>query len=318
MRRLEIALLALAVFSLLGLTGCSGYVGMVFRENMLKPTPYMKVADKPQPKTWPSNAVTATWIGHATVLINFHGVTILTDPVLGKRLAPPQLFGRNFGIRRITEPTVRPEDLPPIDVVLLSHAHYDHWDRASLKRFEAPTHAVIPLATRDLLPRGRFGEVSELGWGQCVRVKGLTITAVPALHWGQRGRDPTPRGYNGYLIDGGGMRIYFAGDSAFSTGPDAPQWRHNVGDQDVDLCLLPIGDSYYHGNHMSSEEAWLLFRLLGGRQLMPIHWRTFIQSPPDQEPTFSPIKRLRAAAGDEQFRIVGAEPGQVVTVGVDW
>jgi L-ascorbate metabolism protein UlaG (beta-lactamase superfamily) len=310
------AVLAAVAFSVLGLTGCGGYAGMVFRENMLKPTPYMKVADKPQPKTWRADAVTATWIGHATVLINFRGVTILTDPVLGKRLAPPELFGMNFGIRRITEPAVRPEDLPPIDLVLLSHAHYDHWDRATLKRFRPPTHAVIPPATRDLLPTGSFGDVTELCWGQSVLVKGLTITAVQAQHWGQRGRDPTPRGYNGYLIEDGGTRIYFAGDSAFSTGPNAPQWRKNVADKDVDLCLLPIGDSYYHGNHMSPEEAWLLFRLLGGKQLMPIHWRTFILSPPDKEPTFSPIKRLRAAAGDEQFRIVGAEPGQVVTVGV--
>jgi L-ascorbate metabolism protein UlaG (beta-lactamase superfamily) len=235
--------------------------------------------------------------------------------VLGKRLAPPRLFGKNFGIRRITEPAVRPEDLPPIDLVLLSHAHYDHWDLASLKKFAPPAQAIIPPVTLDLLPRSHFGEATELAWGQTIQVKGLTITAVPAMHWGQRGRDPAPRGYNGYLVDGGGTRIYFAGDSAFSTGPGAPQWRHNVGDQDVDLCLLPIGDSYYHGNHMSPEEAWHLFQLLGGKQLMPIHWRTFIQSPPDKEPTFSPLERLKAAAGSEQFRIVGAEPGEVVDVG---
>ncbi len=299
----------------LALTGCSSYAWMVFRENKLKPTPYMEVAAKAQPKTWSTNAVTATWIGHATVLINFRGVTILTDPVLGKRIAPPELFGKNFGIRRITEPAVRPEDLPQIDLVLLSHAHYDHWDRATLKRFKRPTRAIIPPATRDLLPGGSFGEVSELPWGETVRVKGLTITAVPAEHWGQRGRDPTPRGYSGYLIEGGGTRIFFAGDSAFGKQWPATQWRKNLGDRDVDLCLLPIGDSYYHGNHMSPEEAWRLFRLLGGRQLMPIHWRTFIQSPPDKEPTFSPIERLRAAAGGEQRLIVGAEPGQVVVVG---
>ena len=293
--------------------GCGGYAGMVFRENMLKPTPYMKVANKPDPRTWPSDAVTVTWLGHATVLINFYGVTILTDPVLGKRIAPPELFGRNFGIRRITEVAVRPEELPPIDLVLLSHAHYDHWDDASLRRFGSATRAVIPPGTRDLLPPGKFGEATELRWGESVQVKGLTITAIPVQHWGQRGRDRTPRGYNGYLIERSGARIFFAGDSSFARRSFA-EWRKNLGERDVDLCLLPIGDSYFRGNHMSPEEAWELFQALGGRRLLPTHWRTFIESPPDKEPTFSPIERLRAAAGAEASRIVGAEPGEVVTV----
>lgn len=311
--RVCVLLILLAAIPPIWFAGCGGYAGMVFRENMLKPTPYMKVADKPDPRTWPSDAVTVTWIGHATVLINLRGVTILTDPVLYKRIAPPELFGANFGIRRITEVAVPPDKLPPIDLVLLSHAHYDHWDDSSLRRFNAETSVIIPSGTRDLLPSGHFGEVRELRWQESAQVKGITVTAIPVQHWGMRGRESTPRGYSGYLIEGGGTRVFFAGDSAFNHW-SLEKWREYVGAEPVDLCLLPIGDSYYRGNHMSPEEAWSLSRAIGGGQLLPIHWRTFIQSPPSKEPTFSPITRLKAAAGAEAFRIVGAEPGEVVTI----
>ena len=293
--------------------GCGGYPGMLFRENMLKPTPWHKVENKPRPKEWPKDAVTATWIGHATVLINVRGVTILTDPVLGKRLGTPEVLGANLGIRRITEAAVRPENLPPIDIVLLSHAHHDHWDMASLKRFQPPAHAVIPTNTRDLLPKGHFGAVTELAWGERVRVNDVTITALPVEHWGRRGRNDIERGYNGYLIESGGTRVFFAGDSA-RIDEDQLRWRETLGGTGVDLVLLPIGESIYRRNHMSPEEAWELFRALGGRRLMPIHWRTFIMSPRNKEPTFAPLERLKEAAGEEAFRIVGEEPGEVVTV----
>jgi L-ascorbate metabolism protein UlaG (beta-lactamase superfamily) len=286
---------------------------MLFRENFLKSTPYMRVSEKPRPKEWPADAITAAWIGHATVLINFRGTTILTDPALGERLAPPEVFGTNIGIRRITELPVKPEDLPPIDLVLLSHAHYDHWDLETLRRFKPPTRVVIPQGTRDLVPEGHFGEVIELAWGESARTCGLTITAMPVQHSGRRNGESQTRGYNGYLIERDSKRIFFPGDTAFTRWP-AEEWLKNFGGKTVDLCLFPIGNYYFHYDHMTPEEAWELFRLLGGKQLMPIHWRTFILSPRDQEPIFEPIARLRAAAGDEAWRIVGAEPGQVVTV----
>ena len=135
-----------------------------FVENMLRPTPYMPAAS-PHPKEWSDQRITVTWIGHATVLINFYGTTILTDPVLVKRLAPPNLFGMNLGIRRITQLPLHFDDLPPIDLVLLSHAHYDHWDLATLKRFKRNTQLIIPRFTSDLVPEGRFRESHRIGLG---------------------------------------------------------------------------------------------------------------------------------------------------------
>lgn len=290
---------------------------MVFRENMLRPTPYMPAASpKPAPKEWSDQRITVTWIGHATVLINFYGTTILTDPVLTKRLAPPNIFGMNLGIRRITQLPLEMDDLPRIDLVLLSHAHYDHWDLATLKRFKGDTQIVIPSNTADLVPQGRFSTIAELKWGQIAQVKGVTVRAVQVEHWGQRGSDKRWRSYNGYLITARGRSIFFGGDSAYcarDTGMSV-DWRRRVGVDGVDLCILPIGDYYYRYNHMSPEEAWDIFKQLGGQWLMPIHWRTFITSPPDREPIFEPIERLGAAAGLERTRIVGQEPGSVFEV----
>ncbi len=129
------ALIAVLIASLILGGGCNAYQKWLFKRNMLSSTPYYRVdtSDTPRdPNAWSDEAFTVSWVGHATVLINFYGTTILTDPVLLKRLAPPYLGGQlNLGIRRITECPYDFQDLPPIDLVLLSHAHHDHWDIAS-------------------------------------------------------------------------------------------------------------------------------------------------------------------------------------------
>lgn len=314
------------VFSLLA--GCNNYAWVLFKENGLSSTPHMKVANHPKPKDWPKDQVTVTWIGHATALINFYGTVILTDPVLSERLAPPELFEANLGIRRITELPVTLNDLPPVDVVLLSHAHQDHWDMATLRHLDKKPVAIIPTGDSDLLPEGRFGKIVELAWGQKTTVADVTIQAFRVSHWGQRiGAADKIRGYNGYVVAGHGRTIVFIGDSAYGETVPAPQasapmswvvapadWAARIGVAPADLCILPIGEYCYPTNHMTPEEAWSIFETINGRYLLASHWRTFILSPRSQLPTFEPMDRLRKAAGSEVGKIICDEPGKVFTI----
>lgn len=323
------SVLAVAMTATALTAGCSSYPWVIFKENSLSPTPYMKVANHPEPKTWPNDTVTVTWIGHATALINFYDTIILTDPVMGQRLSPPEFFGANIGIRRITELPCTFEKLPPVDVVLLSHAHQDHWDMETLRRFDGKTLAIIPTGDSDLIPTGKFGKAIELAWGQKTSVGDVEIQAFRISHWGKRyGSPDKPRGFNGYLISGHGRSVVFIGDTAFGDATQDPtaqsaqprwvyspaDWAARINATNVDLCILPIGEYVYHSNHMAPEEAWSIFQTVKGRYFLATHWRTFILTPRDQQPTFEPMERLKKIAGDQADKIVCNEPGKVFSL----
>ncbi|MBW8015549.1 MAG: hypothetical protein FVQ82_05120 [Planctomycetes bacterium] len=314
------------------LAGCSPYSRKLIEWNMLRPTPYYDCLEKPEPGQWSDDEVTVSWLGHATVLINFQGTTIITDPMLSKRMGPKTLFGNNIGIRRITKTPLDFKELGAIDIVLLSHAHCDHWDIPTLKKFDKTTEAIIPVGNSDITPKG-FGKTTELSWGKSVNINDITITAFEVEHWGYRTGSPnTPRGFNGYVIENKNCRIAFFGDSSYIDkdatylnhmhhNPPAQipsfdiskaelipaYWQNRLKEPYYDLCILPIGDYYYRFNHMNPEEAWTLFNLVNGRKILPIHWRTFILSP---VPINEPIERLRKAAGAEQSKIICDMPGK--------
>jgi L-ascorbate metabolism protein UlaG (beta-lactamase superfamily) len=125
---------------------------------------------RPNPGQWNPNTLTATWIGHATVLINFYGTTILTDPVFFERVGVDLGFGV-IGRRRLIAPALNINELPPIDLVLLSHAHMDHFDMPSLQALPRSAAVVTAKNTEDLLSDCHFKSVSPLGWGQSTRLK---------------------------------------------------------------------------------------------------------------------------------------------------
>jgi L-ascorbate metabolism protein UlaG (beta-lactamase superfamily) len=154
----------------------------------------------------------AAWIGHSTVLLKLDGVTVLTDPVFSNR-AGIWLGPVTVGLKRLVAPALELRALPPIDVILLSHAHMDHFDTATLHRLANRRTTVITAPrTSDLLCRRRaYATVRELGWGESTHTGGLEIRAVPVRHWGARMRSDTYRGYNGYTIEAGRYRVLFGG-----------------------------------------------------------------------------------------------------------
>jgi len=266
-------------------------------------TPILPAPERPDPSSWPDDRLTLSWLGHATVLANFFGHWLITDPALEPRVGIGRGFAK-FGPRRLVAPALAARELPPVDTVLLSHAHMDHTDLGTLARLRRDVHAVVQRGNRDLARR--FDRVVELGWGE--RLAGdLEVESTPARHWGARVIKDTHRGYGGFLIRRQGRSILFAGDTAY-TDALTPLGRR----ERIDLAILPIGayDPWINA-HASPEEAWRMFSDLGARWLLPIHHATFRLS---REPVEEPLARLLAAAGPERDRIVGSEIGSTWTL----
>ncbi len=261
--------------------------------------PIAPAPHRPQPATWSNETLTAAWLGHATVLINFYGVWILTDPALMRRVGVRVPGVTTLGPRRLVAPALGVRELPRIDLVLLSHAHMDHTDLPTLRRLPRRTRIVVQTGNRDLV--ARFTHVTELGWNERADVSGVRVTSVETRHWGARTLNDTWRGYGGYLIERNGRAILFGGDTAdtraFARGRAA-----------VDLAIMPIG-AYdpYIAVHANPEQAWRMTNEAGARFMLPIHHRTFKLS---REPVDEPVTRLLRAAGSERRRIALTEIGE--------
>jgi L-ascorbate metabolism protein UlaG (beta-lactamase superfamily) len=283
------------------------WLGHLFREWTVESwRPIAPPSAKPRPETWSDARVTLAWLGHSTVFINFFGVKILTDPVLFPRIGV-RLPGFTIGPKRLTAPALEVHELPLIDLILLSHAHFDHFDLRTLRCFGKSTSVITARATSDLLRRTRFGDVTELDWQQAKILRTahgeVEITALPLKHWGARTQRDTHRGYNGYLIQRNGRRIVFAGDTAI-TDSFANLRRHGP----IDIAIMPIGayNPWIH-SHCSPEQAIEMATAAGARFIVPVHHQTFRLS---FEPLREPIERFEAALGKTPHRIALRQIGE--------
>jgi L-ascorbate metabolism protein UlaG (beta-lactamase superfamily) len=264
----------------------------------MAPAPFV-----PHPKKWPDEGLHAAWLGHSTVLLKLDGFTILTDPVLGNRCGV-RMGPVTVGLKRMVAPALLRSQLPHIDLILLSHAHFDHFDLATLRSLERSGAMVVTASnTSDLLRTTRYKSVQEVGWGERVRVGPLSILGLRVKHWGARMRTDTYRGFNGYLIESKKHRVVFGGDTAFTDTFHAAR-----GARPVDLAILPIGayDPWIHV-HCSPEQAWRMGADCGAEFLMPVHHQTFRLS---REPYYEPVERFIAAAGSRPERVVTTRIGQ--------
>jgi L-ascorbate metabolism protein UlaG (beta-lactamase superfamily) len=248
-----------------------------------------------------------TLINHATVLIQQSGSNILTDPIWAKRASPLTWIGP----RRRRLPGVRLEDLPRIDIVLLSHNHYDHLDLATLRLLAKRGHSqfVVPIGVARLLRSQGIGPVSELDWGESLPLNGTTIHSVPALHFSARGiLDRNRTLWCGYMIEAAGRMVYFAGDTAF--GDHFARIRERFGAPR--LALLPIGAYeprwFMSPVHMAPDDAARAHHILGAESSIAIHHGTFQLT---DESLDTPRRVLRESAPDS-FLVL--DNGQSVTL----
>ncbi len=245
--------------------------------------------------------VRTTLVNHSTVLLQHRGLNLLTDPIWSERPSPVSWAGP----RRRRKPGISWEDLPSIDVVLLSHNHYDHLDLPTLRRLAARGDStfVVPARVARLLRSERIGTAHELDWGESVSLPGLTVHAVPALHFSSRGiTDRNRTLWCGYMIEWQERLVYFAGDTAF--GSHFAQIRERFGPPD--LALLPIGAYeprwFMSAVHMAPEEAVKAHEILAAKTSIAIHHGTFQLA---DEGLDSPGRQLNACPRPASFLILG-------------
>jgi L-ascorbate metabolism protein UlaG (beta-lactamase superfamily) len=265
---------------------------------------------KPAPASWSDNRITLAWLGHATVLINFYGVRILTDPTLFARIGVDLGVG-SLGPLRLVQCALSADELPEIDLVLVSHAHFDHLDTPSLAAVRGKPAAVMAPATSDLLPRRAYSSVSELHWNTSTRVhtpRGeVLVRAIEVKHWGARLQRDTYRGYTGFVVEREGQKLLIGGDTA-----STPTFRDHRRLGPFAAAVMPIGayDPWIR-NHCTPEQAVTMADAAGARLFVPVHHQSFQLS---REPFNEPIERAEAALAAEADRLAVREIGQSVTI----
>jgi L-ascorbate metabolism protein UlaG (beta-lactamase superfamily) len=216
-----------------------------------------------------------TWINHATTLIQMDGVNILTDPIWSERASPYSFIGP----KRYRDPGLRFGSLPPIDVVVISHNHYDHFDVPTLARL-AQQHSpriLAGLGSRAILEEEAINGGHDLEWWDELRItEHVVVTAVPAQHWSRRGIGDTNNTlWAGFVITGTAGPVYYSGDTGW--GPHFEQVRNRFGP--LRRAMLPIGAFeprwFMKNMHISPQEAVDAARILEAQVTVPVHWGTF-------------------------------------------
>jgi len=252
------------------------------------------------------------WVGHATILLNHKGLTILTDPHFSGRASPFDFWGP----KRATPTPFAVTDLPKIDVVLISHNHYDHLDKKSitqLARLQPQVKFLVPLGLKSLLLEWGAKNVRELDWWQSIKIEGAAIQPTPVQHWSKRSTsDRNKTLWAGWMVKWSRFSFYFAGDTGYSD--DFRVTAQKLGSPT--LAAIPIGAyeprDFMKTAHVNPEEAVKVFRDLGAKYAIGIHWGTFKLT---LESMDEPPRRLestlrRQNMTDERFK--------VMTHGEDW
>jgi L-ascorbate metabolism protein UlaG (beta-lactamase superfamily) len=246
-----------------------------------------------------------TFIGHSSFFVQMGGQNVVIDPNFARWL---------FVLKRLRRPGLRVRDLPAIDLVLVTHAHFDHLHRPSLRslvrhtlrtRGRAPG-IIIPNNVTDLISDLGFSEIIELDWWNTSRHGGLAVTHVPSRHWGARILKDSHRGYGGYVLRAGKHSVYHAGDTAYFAG-----FREIGRRLSPELALLPIGaynPPTFRNVHTDPADATRAFLDLNARWMVPMHYGTFRLS---HEPVDEPLQLLHkeARAAGIENRVIVLEEG---------
>ena len=256
-----------------------------FITEVLLPSFFIKRGGKKQQPIFPKlvgDQIAITWIGHASFLIQTARHHLIIDPNWNNWV---------FVVKRLREAGMAIEDLPNIDLVLVTHAHFDHLSRRSLKKIAARQPIIVPQGVGNLVHDLGFERVHEMQWWESLTYKELKITFTPAKHWGARVITDRFRGYGGFAIEYLGRVIYHCGDSAMFDG------FQEIGKKlKPEIALLPIGaydPPSGRDHHMNPEQALEVFKTLGAKTFIPMHYGSYRMS---YEPMHEPEQRLLSAA----------------------
>lgn len=271
-----------------------------------------RVAVQPSrpPARVPGEAMRVTWVGHATVLIQTSGLNILTDPIWSDTAGP---FG--LGPRRVTVPGVAFADLPPIDLVLVSHNHYDHMDLATLKRlWDRDKPLIVTSLGNDSVIRGAGVPARALDWGRSLVLRpGIVVTVTRNHHWGSRWFTDRNRAlWSSFVVRLPGGNIFFAGDTGLGDG----RWPAEAAALGpIRFAALPIGAFRFapgqmaSGAHIGPRDAIRVWSGLGRPATLPIHWGTFRLSWEGYATPPRMLREMLRCAGSDSRRFAPVMPG---------
>ncbi|UZK68725.1 MBL fold metallo-hydrolase [Sphingomonas sp. S1-29] len=269
---------------------------------------------KPAPRV-AGQAMVATWVGHATVLVQTQGLNILTDPVWSDTAGP-----LGFGPRRVTAPGIAFDDLPKIDLVLVSHNHYDHLDQATLERLWQRDRPVIVTSLGNDSVIGQVGvPARRLDWGQRIALRpGIEVAVTRNHHWGSRWFTDRNRAlWSSFVVTLPGGNLFFAGDTGFGDG----RWPSEAAALGpVRFAILPIGAFRFApgqmatDNHIGPPQAIQVRDRLGQPFALPIHWGTFKLSSEARTTPPRMLSALMQCSGLDPARFAPVAVGSAVAV----
>lgn len=274
---------------------------------------------KPDPSNWKDDEINIAWIGHSTVLMNFFGTIILTDPVLFERVGL-YVLGTTWGPSRFTHPALEIDELPQPDIILLSHAHMDHMDFETLsaitKKFPNKIDCITAYNTKDVIEELRWKSLQEIDWNEQTELQGIKFKALEVKHFGWRypwewdrskGYMEKGRSYNAIVLEKNGKKILFGGDTAYQ------ELFNSLSGDSIDVAIMPIGAYQpWKRNHCNPEEALVMSsEHIGAKYFIPIHTKTFKQG---NEPIDEPLNWLMDSAANYKIDVVIDDIGKTFTL----
>ena len=244
-----------------------------------------------------NNPVSVTWLGHASFIIKIYNTVILTDPFLSDYAGPTRI-----GPKRFVRPGIRVNKLPKIDIILISHNHYDHLDTKTLKKIKDKKNIEVfaPLNLKSIIVKQGYNKVTEVDWYDKKEINGTIIKSLPAVHWSRRlGQERNSTLWCGYSIRAKNTNIYFSGDIAY--GDVFSEIRKKAGP--FELSIVPIGAyeprEMMQTSHVTPEEAAKVTKIIGSNKILGMHWGTIILS---LEPIMEPPKRFKDNAKNYGYK----------------
>ncbi len=260
---------------------------------------------KPTPVKWSDNDVTIAWLGHASFLINFYGTKVLIDPALEERIGITPFGNYTVGPRRYLSAPITAQQVGPVDLLLVSHAHTDHFDYPTLRQFQSPeTIAVTAKNTKPLWDGMRFRSLVEMHWQDNKYLAGIDVKAIEGKHWGARLPWKTGMEANSLLLSKNGVNIFYGADTGYTE-----KIKEQLKDIPIHVAIMGIAaysPKSFEARHATPEQAWQMGEEIGAKWIIPMHWGTFRLS---QEPMEEPIIRFRQAAAGKLDKVAIQETG---------